>query len=1183
MMSKRGLGRVRDWMWVAIGSLLTACSGATGTISSGATGAVEFRVREISCETHSVWQINRPIDVVFTADVDFDTVNSNTIQVGDSTGRPASGTFFRGRHSDGSLDPARVVFQPSCPVLPDFSDAGLLPGGVTYTFDVVGSSTAGMSVRSAAGDSLVVGRSTMFKTPNSVDLTVLFHDPVPGAPGVRLRGAGSIAIDEPNAIYLELGEDPANRIYFELTANQLGELPRDAAGNPFQVPLNRYSVMADHVAVVMHLDQPVHPDDANIDDSRVQLEYLDLRIPNPDEHWVAIATRVELVENCTATGSVLRLTPIGVLPQGATLRVNLRAEFADLSGMTSPADRTHFARMTTALVDNPGTSDPTRDSDEILETFLVGGGTSDSLEDTSSVLDLPRATWADGRLTARKGLSDTRFDWIVPPGTQVTVDTVLDRITGGDGAITGEQLVLNGVIEVRNVFIPAGSEVIFHGPNRVMILASGRIEIGGEISVSGGDNPGVLGLGEANIPEYGARGRAGGGNGGTGSLRTSQSTPRGGAGFGAFGRPNAGGGGGETSFHPTIKNGRRGSGGGAGRFGPDVYYPLFDDAVPAVERMVLCQTLQGMDAEPGFDGGTPQHGTGAVSQDSRAEGGVVGPGPFADIDDENDFYGWMRVDPGQPTERLVQGELARPWAGSGGGAGGDAVMSDVFPPPGPFDPAGDEKGAGGGAGGGSLTIVAARDIVVREGGMITADGGRGGGGENSLFFDRVGGGSGGGSGGHIVLSSRQQISIADEGEYTGSFYGDPVVPGIPGAEHPRRAISAIGGAGGPGIDNLPSSQVWKCDAIPRDRLDLTFPNGGAIRVPPIDEGCYNQVPGPPVGSPSGAGGDGGPGLIQLHVNVPALDLLFPSQQQSGEIFGVNLDVTRAMMPPPVGWHDLDDADELLPLSLSRSLAQSQWIRLGHGRLTPDPSNPGSFLPDEQVTLRFDGTDQAGSLERTGTDVDLVAPVIGPDVLGVSPALPYIDPASGGATMVMDASGLAGADEVYKRNAELNKLLLLRLVDSADPDNEQRFSVELAVYDPVSDQLRLTVSTANGSLVDFAPTGASQVSLVPTYFRVVTSSFQDRLPDSAGLVITFDATVQDGHGDPSSVLAYSRVDDGSGSGGVNGFTGDISDLNTQNWDFVRFRVLFDLDTSPADGLDLNARRHALEHLRIQMDY
>jgi len=29
-------------------------------------------------------------------------------------------------------DPQTVVFQPNCPTLDDFSDAGLLPGGVTY-------------------------------------------------------------------------------------------------------------------------------------------------------------------------------------------------------------------------------------------------------------------------------------------------------------------------------------------------------------------------------------------------------------------------------------------------------------------------------------------------------------------------------------------------------------------------------------------------------------------------------------------------------------------------------------------------------------------------------------------------------------------------------------------------------------------------------------------------------------------------------------------------------------------------------------------------------------------------------------------------------------------------------------------------------------------------------------------
>jgi len=1176
------MGRAGIWMTTVVGGLLAACSGG-----SGGAGGVELRVLEISVQPNQVWQINRAIEVEFTADVDFSTVNLNTIRIGDTSGRPATGLFTMALNLDGSVDGRRVRFQPSCPTLSDNSDAGLLPGGVTYTLSVAGSGTDGLSVRATDGTPLELGRSVTFTTPDSPLPQQIFQDPVPGPPAVRLRGSGGIADDEVNATYLEIGGDPANRVYFELGANQVGELPRDSMGNPFPVPLNHYSLTENHVTVVLHLNQPIEASEANISSSRVRLEYEDPRIVDPDSRWVVLATDVDLAANCTATGSVVRLTPIGVLPQGANLRINLTAGFADLAGNDSISDRTDFGHMSTSLVDHPGTVDRSRDADEILENFVIGGETSDSLEDLDAPLALPRADWENGRLQAGFAFTGTggtngSFDWIVRPGVQINLDTVLARIEGGDGAITGEQLALNGMIDVRNVYIPSSSQVLFQGPNPVTILASGTVEIYGELIATGGDSLGVGTLGTANVPEPGAAGRAGGGTGGTGSFLTSQSTPIGGAGFGAFGRTGGGGGGGESGYHATIKNARRGSGGGGGRLGPDVLYPLFDQEIPPVRHFVQCQTLQGMDAEPGFPGGTISNGTGAVSQNARPVGGPVGPMPFLDADAENDFYGSLIVDPGESTERLVRGELDRTWAGAGGGAGGDAVTSATFPRI-PFLNTGDEKGSGGGGGGGSLTILAIGDIIVYDGGKISVNGGKGGAGENSLFFDRVGGGAGGGSGGHLVLSSANQISLYSDPQYSGTYYADPVVPGIPGAEHPPRAISAVGGRGGPGAEDFPMSRKWKCDAIPRDRLDLTLPNGGAIRVPPIDEGCFNQMSGPPVGSPPGAGGDGGPGLIQLHVDDPATNLLFPGQQMTGAVYGIDLDVTHVMMPPPVGWHDLGDVNNLLPFFGSESIAQSRWIRLGHGRLTPDPADQGNFLADEQVIMSFAGTDAMGSLLRTGPDVELLLPVIGPDPLGASPTLPYIDPASGGAVMVLDASGLTGADEIYKRNTALSRQLLLTLVDSANSSNEKRFTVTSAEYDSMTDQLHVTVFTGDGALDTFVSAGSTQVSFIPTFFRVNTIGVDDQLPDVADIVITFDATDEDAAGAPNPALAYSEQDDGMGMGGVKGFTGNISDLNDQNWDFVRFRVLFDLNTAPGGGVDLSTPRPYLQHLRIQLDY
>ena len=246
---------------------------------------------------------------------------------------------------------------------------------------------------------------------------------------------------------------------------------------------------------------------------------------------------------------------------------------------------------------------------------------------------------------------------------------------------------MNGIVDVRNLLVPASSSIVIQGPNTATILATGTVNILGAITVSGTSSKGVGTLNTANLPEPGAAGNGGGGTGGTGSFLTNQSTPRGGRGFGAFNQPNGGGQGGETSYYAGVTEYRRGAGGGGGTFGADYYYRW----VGSPNDLVRCQELIGFDGEPGFAGG-PDPGRGAESQTMRAQGGDLGPRPFIDEDDENDFFGTMKTIDG----RLIRGELDTLWAGAGGGAGGDAVNSASFPLT-PFTAVGDEKGSGAAA------------------------------------------------------------------------------------------------------------------------------------------------------------------------------------------------------------------------------------------------------------------------------------------------------------------------------------------------------------------------------------------------------------------------------------------------------------------------------------------------------
>jgi hypothetical protein len=157
-------------------------------------------------------------------------------------------------------------------------------------------------------------------------------------------------------------------------------------------------------------------------------------------------------------------------------------------------------------------------------------------------------------------------------------------------------------------------------------------------------------------------------------------------------------------------------------------------------------------------------------------------------------------------------------------------------------PTGDEKGSGGGGGGGSCHIMALDRIVFGPNGQVRARGGTGGGGENTIFLNRVGGGSGGGSGGHVVIQSATHIDLRAKSAVV-----------LSQLTNNSWAVDARGGQGGAGSGDLGGATVG--------------PNG-AVETLPLQDAC---PPGYPTsganacrGHVDGAGGDGGPGIVQFH-------------------------------------------------------------------------------------------------------------------------------------------------------------------------------------------------------------------------------------------------------------------------------------------------------------------------------
>ena len=418
-------------------------------------------------------------------------------------------------------------------------------------------------------------------------------------------------------------------------------------------------------------------------------------------------------------------------------------------------------------------------------------------------------------------------------------------------------------------------------------------------------------------------------------------------------------------------------------------------------------------------------------------GGAVGPGPFTDSSDDNNFWGTMIVNPG-PDQTTIFGELTMPWAGAGGGAGGDSTQFSAigagYPDP-SFPKNREDKGAGGGGGGGSITILSLGTISFGPSGRIEANGGTGAGGENTNFVNRIGGGSGGGSGGHIVLQSTRGIDFS-------------TVP-VPGTvcwetDFDCLSVMALGGQGGAGSLNT--------GGFDPDNVNSGNPGGPDAKPASFDamgEPCAI------VGPVDCAGGDGGPGIVQMH--TPDLLDIVPPGGMVGDLVQPVANLPLVSRPSPIGLNDLTGLWEaqLLPAFGRVSRARSRWIPLGAMRVAP-----GTTVPDS-IQFLFSGIDPVTGLVSTTADVVDSLPAIVSGALALPGTFPFVAP--DGATVVFDVTDLAGANDIYRRNPSLTQLFQVEFDNGAGA--QAIFPVEAAVADEVAGELRLTLG---GSLSGLTP-------------------------------------------------------------------------------------------------------------------
>src|SRR5206468_8748597 len=139
-------------------------------------------------------------------------------------------------------------------------------------------------------------------------------------------------------------------------------------------------------------------------------------------------------------------------------RVSLTQDFRDLVGDGNLVPLVVGTFLVSTAYD-PGTTTPGAAADQVLEEFTAGGSAPGSLQDTTTPLVDPPATWGQGGTLAAgfafdgTGGPGGTFDWQIGTGDTgaapaIILDTTFSIITNVQQ--TAQETVINGRVDVRN-------------------------------------------------------------------------------------------------------------------------------------------------------------------------------------------------------------------------------------------------------------------------------------------------------------------------------------------------------------------------------------------------------------------------------------------------------------------------------------------------------------------------------------------------------------------------------------------------------------------------------------------------------------------------------------------------------------------------------------------------------------
>lgn len=1159
--------------------LAGACKGSPAT-SIGGNGngqpynpTGEFRVLGVNILEGQVWELNRPIRIEFNHPLDPASVSFSSIVIRSTdpgaAGHPVTGTFQLAPDEDGRV----LVFRPTCPTDDANSNGAFLPGGVGYELVMPVGATNGNVLRDTSN------------RPLSKSLRRTFISPRPPA--------------EP--LFLDLKPGPAT----------VTEVVFPEGLNLFTLP---------DPAIEIRFDQAIDGRSSNLNTDRLFVLFSAGVIGSGQEDVFPSANklpgRLVLLENCNESGAVVQFVISGLLPPNRKLRLQMNNDFRDIVGLTNIEHVRWEPHVTPTLSDLY--ADPSwTETDETVDEFRDDFDTSAFL-DADAEVPLPFASVGSGFVSASFQFGGTYT------GKSFVIDSPYRELfTDSTQAFTddnGEPHYLNnGVLNVHNFTINAGSVLRCRGKVPLVIYATGEVVINGELNLNGNNAKWPSSLQSPQFPEGGAQGECGGGQGGDACWVGIAETPRGESGDGPFGLAHAGGQGGEglygdgkyvggdvASATYRLVAGGGGGGGFARTLNQSVLWKNWpqngdfkptgvDNAGPdhIDTRHTQWNVVWTPDPNsPAYGAEDGMRGTAADNTTDPGASNASGGYGCEDLNKDTDVTPAdtiSNLDPAWDTGTVPTFHYGHPTNGAEGGRGGTSVflkdgdLKDDFwgrrlKPDGSVQVGellSPWAGSGGGGGGDSIAVnrpdldgVAGPDPIPLYIPLDPFQKSLGGNTTGWIKYRK--GAGGGGGGGQCMVFAIGMIRFGASGKLTANggvgYSGESVI-------YTDNGISGSGGGSGGHVvvhsaTGLDLSAYYVGTATNAGQFSTLVPptTGDPIQAFGGRRGwsCPNDPP-KHAGNLDdgngdfriGRGGAGGNGVIQFHVPDPKTDIIWPAAAANG---------IKAYIGDPVNTDKLEEALDLfsapsgyalIPFFAAASMVQSEWIDTGLAGLRLSPNQtPGSWTyPKWASTLHR----FAGTNTGTGF-VNVTNEKV--DLLPVIAT---------GSTLAVtfDAYELTipAASTLFEAKYLRNPKLLIGYDVYPKAAGTKAFQIVGADYTRSNDTLRIQSRVSDTPMSFEVDPNSPTWNIRGKFFRIETTGARDKLPSNATIRVEFQGANESAPG---------TNEPGTPFPGATSWTANLNNLTGFRW--IRWRITFDLDAQGA-GADLNTPRPLVDYLKL----